>query len=159
MATLYEMTSQAKELYDLLQGEEIDEQTYLDTLEAIGAEEKVENYCKVLKELQADFDKFKAETDRLATRMKTTNNGIDRMKDSLLSFLKGSGQEKVKAGTFTVSIGVSKQTNIIDERLIPAEFRTPQPDKLDKTAIKKAIESGINVLGAEIITNESVRIR
>ena len=159
MATLYEMTTQASELYDLLQNEEIDEQTFLDTLECIGAEEKVEGYCQVLKELQADFDKFKAESDRLAARMKTAKNGIDRMKDSLLSFLKASGQSKVKAGTFTVSIGTSKATNILDENLIPVEFKIPQPDKVDKTAIKKAIESGTNVLGAEVVINESVRIR
>jgi hypothetical protein len=159
MATLYEMTAQASELYELLQNEEIDEQTFLDTLECIGAEEKVEGYCQVLKELQADLDKFKTETDRLAARMKTAKNGIDRMKDSLLSFLKASGQNKVKAGTFTVSIGTSEQTRILDEALIPVEFKIPQPDKVDKTAIKNAIKSGNAVLGAEITINESVRIR
>ena len=159
MATLYELTAQANELYELLQNEEIDEQVFKDTLEAIGTEEKIEGYCQVIKELQGDYDKYKAETDRLTARMKTAKNGIDRMKESLLSFLKASGQTKVKAGTFAVSIGTSKQTNILDERLIPTEFRAPQPDKIDKTAIKKAIESGQAVLGAEIIINEGVRIR
>ena len=159
MATLYEMTAQVNVLYELLQSEEIDEQTYFDTLEAIGSEQKVEGYCQVLKELQADLDKFKAESDRLAARMKTAKNGIDRMKESLLAFMNASGQEKIKAGTFTVSKGRSKQTNIFDETLIPSEFKTPQPDKIDKTAIKKAIENGETVTGAEIIINESVRIR
>ena len=157
--TLYEMTAQASELYELLQNEEIDEQVFLDTLEAIGTEEKIEGYCQVIKELQGDLDKYKTEADRITARMKTVKNGIDRMKDSLLTFLRASGQDKVKGGTFTVSIGTSKQTNIIDESLIPTEFKTPQPDKIDKTAIKKAIESGNAVLGAEIIINESVRIR
>jgi hypothetical protein len=159
MATLYEMTAQAKELYELLQAEEIDEQTFLDTLEAIGTDKKVEGYCQVLKELQADFDKFDAEEKRLAARKSTVKNGIDRLKKSLLEFLKVSGQSKVEAGTFTVSVGTSKATNIINESLIPSEFKIPQPDKIDKTAIKKAIESGTEVLGAEIIINESVRIR
>lgn len=159
MATLYEMTAQASELYELLQNEIIDEQAFLDTLEAIGTEEKIEGYCQVIKELQGDFDKFKAESDRLTARMKTAKNGIDRMKDSLLAFLRASGQSKVKAGTFAVSIGTSKATNILDEALIPAEYKTPQPDKIDKTAIKKAIESGLTVAGAEIIINEGVRIR
>ena len=159
MSTLYEMTAQASELYELLQNEEIDEQVFLDTLEAIGVEEKIEGYCQVIKELQGDFDKYKAEADRLTARMKTAKNGIDRMKDSLLTFLKVSGQSKVKAGTFAVSIGTSKQTNILDETLIPTEYKTPQPDKIDKTAIKKAIESGVDVAGAEIIINEGVRIR
>lgn len=156
---LYEMTAQASALYELLQNEEIDEQVFNDTLEAIGTEKKIEGYCQVIKELQGDFEKYKAEADRLTARMKTTKNSIDRMKDSLLAFLQATGQSKVKAGTFAVSIGQSKATNILDESLIPAEFKTPQPDKIDKTAIKKAIESGQAVLGAEIIINESVRIR
>ena len=157
--TLYELTAQASALYELLQNEEIDEQVFKDTLEAIGTEDKIVGYCQVIKELQGDFDKYKAETDRLTARMKTAKNGIDRMKDSLLAFLRASGQDKVKAGTFAVSIGQSKATNILDESLIPAEFKTPQPDKIDKTAIKKAIESGQAVTGIEIIINESVRIR
>lgn len=159
MPTLYDMTAQAQKLYELLQNDEIDEQTFTDTLEAIGTEEKIEGYCHVIKELQSDYDKYKAESDRLSARMKTAKNGIDRMKDSLLTFLNASGQNKVKAGTFTVSIGTSKQTNILDEALIPAEYKTPQPDKIDKTAIKKAIESGQAVTGAEIIINKGVRIR
>ena len=153
------MTTQANELYDLLQNEVIDEQVFKDTLEAIGTDKKIESYCQVIKELQGDFDKFKAESDRLAARMKTTKNGIDRLKDSLLTFLRASGQDKVKAGTFSVSIGTSKATNILDESLIPSEYKTPQPDKIDKTAIKNAIESGLEVAGAEVIINEGVRIR
>lgn len=159
MSTLYQMTAQASELYELLQNEEIDEQVFKDTLDAIGTNEKIEGYCQVIKELQGDFEKYKAEADRLMARMKTAKNSIDRMKDSLLSFLRATGQSKVKAGTFAVSIGTSKATNILDEALIPAEYKTPQPDKIDKTAIKKAIESGVEVAGAEIIINEGVRIR
>lgn len=157
--TLFEMTSQANALYELLQNEEIDEQVFLDTLEAIGTEEKIEGYCQVIRELQGDFEKYKAESDRLTARMSTIKNGIDRMKNSLLMFLRASGQSKVKGGTFTVSIGTSKATNILDEALIPTEYKTPQPDKIDRTAIKRAIESGQVVAGAEIIINESVRIR
>jgi gas vesicle protein len=97
-----------------------------------------------------DLDKFKAESDRLAARMKTTKNGIDRMKNSLLTFLSASGQSKVKAGTFSVSVGTSKQTNILDESLIPAEFKIPQPDKIDKKAIKDAISSAMDTIKSVI---------
>lgn len=157
--TLYEMSEQASALYELLQSEEIDEQTFNDTLEAMGTDEKIIGYCQVIKELQGDFEKYKSESDRIAARMKTTKNGIDRMKNSLLTFLRATNQDKVKAGTFTVSIGTSKQTNILDESLIPNEYKIPQPDKIDKTAIKQAIESGLTVSGAEITINEGVRIR
>lgn len=157
--TLYEMTAQANALYELLQSEEIDEQVFSDTLEAIGVEEKIESYCHVIKELQGDLQKYKSEIDRLTARKSTLENGVERMKKSLMTFLKATGQEKVKAGTFSVSIGKSDQTNILDESLIPAEYRTPQPDKIEKTPIKAAIKSGVVVPGAELIINESVRIR
>ncbi len=39
MAALYEMTAQASSLYELLQNEEIDEDVFRDTLEAMGAAE------------------------------------------------------------------------------------------------------------------------
>lgn len=160
MSTLYQMTAQAGELYELLQGEIIDEQTFKDTLEAIGTEEKIEGYCQVIKNLQADLDMFKAEADRIADRMKPIKNNIDRMKESLLAFLKASGQDKVKAGTFAVSIGTSKATNILDEALIPNQYKTVETViKIDKNAIKSDIDNGVKVAGAEIIINEGVRIR
>lgn len=159
MATLYEMTTQAKSLYELLQNEEIDEQTFADTLEAMGTNEKVEGYCQVIKELQSDFDKFKSESDRLSARMKTAKNGIERMKSSLLDFLNATGQNNAKAGTFSVSIGTSEQTTILDEALVPTIFKIPQPDKIDKTAIKKAFKEGVCVPGAEITINKNIRIR
>ena len=159
MPTLYELTAQANELYELLQSEIIDDQAFLDTLESIGAEEKIESYCHVIKELQSDFEKYKIEADRLTARMITARNNVNRMKESLLTFLKVSGQDKVKAGTFAVSIGKSEQTKILDESIIPEEFKKPQPATVDKTAIKTAIKNGVAVAGAELIINESVRIR
>lgn len=48
MATLFEMTQQANTLYELLQNEEIDEQIFNDTLEAMGTEEKIESYCQII---------------------------------------------------------------------------------------------------------------
>ena len=68
---LYEMTAAANELYALLTADEIDEETVKDTLEAMGTEEKLESCCVVIRELEADAEKFKKEKDRLAARQKT----------------------------------------------------------------------------------------
>ena len=52
MATLYELTGQFLEIYNL----ELDEETKLDTLDSIDwqtdYEEKVENYIKVIKNIE-----------------------------------------------------------------------------------------------------------
>jgi chaperonin cofactor prefoldin len=159
MGTLYELTTQANALYELLQAEEIDEQTFNDTLEALGAGEKVESYCKVIKQLQSDVEMFKTEIDRLTARKKTTENGIDRMKNALLAFLQYSGQDKVKAGSFAVSTATTQAVQITDETAIPCAFLVEQPPKIDKIGIKNALKAGEEISGAELINNLGVRIR
>lgn len=159
MGTLYELTTQATALYELLQAEEIDEQTFKDTLEAMGAADKVESYCKVIKQLQNDVEMYKKEIDRLTARKKTADNGIERMKAALLAFLQYSGQDKVKAGTFAVSTATTQAVQITDEKLIPCIYLVEQPPKISKDAIKKALKDGEKVNGAELINNIGVRIR
>lgn len=145
MATLYEMTAQATALYELLQAEEIDEQIFNDTLEAMGAGDKVESYCKIIKQLQNDVEMFKAE--------------IDRMKNALLVFLQLSGQDKVKAGTFAVSTATMQAVQITDESAIPRNYLVEQPPKIDKIGIKNALKAGEEISGAELVKNTGVRIR
>lgn len=159
MATLFEMTQQAKTLYEMMQAEQIDEQTFADTLQSMGTEEKIEGYCQVIKQLQADADMFKAEADRITAKKKTAENSIERMKRALTDYLLSIGQKKVSAGTFTASLSCSRSVNISDLSKIPQEYLIEQPAKPDKIAIKKAIEDGAVIAGAEIVTNDGVRIR
>ena len=74
--TLYEFTGAAKDLYALLENDEIDEQTFHDTLEAIGAEDKVESYCQIISQLEAD----KAEL--VDAKIAVLQGEIDRLKSA-----------------------------------------------------------------------------
>lgn len=159
MASLYELTAHATALYEMLQAEEIDEQTLSDTLEAMGAGEKVESYCQIIKQLQSDVDMFKGEIDRLTARKRTAENGVERMKSALLAFMIQSGQDKIKAGSFSVSTATTQAVQITDEKALPAEYLIEQPAKVDKVAIKAALKDGATVAGAELINNTGVRIR
>lgn len=159
MATLYELTTQASMLYEMLQGEIIDEQIFNDTLEAMGAGEKVESYCKVIKQFQSDAEMFKTEIDRLTARKKTAENAVERMKAALLLFMQQTGQDKVKAGSFAVSTATTQAVNITDENAIPCIYLVEQPPKIDKAGIKKALKDGEQINGAELINNTGVRIR
>lgn len=159
MASLYEMTGDACYLYELLQSEEIDEQTFNDTLEAMGVDEKLEAYCQVIGQLKADIAMFKAEADRIAARKKTAENSVDRMRNAILAFLKATGQSKAKAGTFSVSLSTSKSVFVYDENALPRECLIEQPPKVDKMEIKRRLTSGDEVAGAELVINEGVRIR
>ena len=53
------MTAQAQFLYDLLENGEIDAQTLADTLEGLGANEKLESYCLHSKAIRKQFSGFK----------------------------------------------------------------------------------------------------
>ena len=159
MATIFELTAQATELYELLQADEIDEQTFADTLEAMGVGEKVESYCKVIKQLQADAEMFKTEIARLTARKQAAENGVDRMKAALLLYLQQSGQNKVKAGSFSVYTATTPVVNVTDESALPLAYLKPQPPTVDKIAIKAAIKGGETVAGAELVNNVGVRIR
>ena len=65
MATLYELTGQFLDIYNM----ELDEETKLDTLDSMDwnsdYENKVENYIKVIKNTEADIEARKNEIKRL----------------------------------------------------------------------------------------------
>ena len=157
--TLFQMTTAAKALYEYLQNDEIDEQTYNDTLEAIGLEDKLEAYCQVIRQYEAEADMFKAEIDRLQARKKTAENNIDRMKKTITDYLISMGKDKDKAGTFSVRLNTSKAVNITDEVMIPDEYKIPQEPKINRKAIRDALKAGEEISGAELITNTGVVIR
>ena len=156
---LFEMTVAANELYDLLTSGEIDEQAFADTLQAMGTEEKLESYCKVIRQLEADSEILKSEKERIEKKKKTVENSILRMKKAVTDFMKAQGTQKASAGTFTVALSTSKAVNILDENKIPARFLVEQAPKIDKSAIRAELMTGAEIEGCELQINEGVRIK
>ena len=150
------MKQAAINLYEMLQADEIDEQAYNDTMEGIGADEKLEDYIYVIKQYEADNVAIKTEIDRLKANKEKNDKAIERMKKAVVDFMNATGQKKANAGTFKLSLRKSESTVITDETKIPSEYLVPQPPKVDKAAIKKAIKNGINVDGAVIEIKVSV---
>ena len=156
---LYEMTVAANQLYDMLTSGEIDEQTFNDTLEAMGTEEKLESYCKVIRQLEGDAEMLKTEKERIEKKQKAVTISIDRMKKAVVEFMKASGTTKSTAGTFTVSLSTSKATKIIDESIVPKKYFIKQEPKIDKKTILDLLKSGAKIKGCELQINEGVRIK
>ena len=159
MASLYELTQDAALLQEMLENGEIDEQVFNDTLDGMDIDTKIENICKVIRNLDANATAYKAEKDRLAAKEKAAKNGIERLKESVLNYMLTVNKKKVEAGVFTVSSGVSKSVEIIYEDMLDEKFFIPQPDKVDKTAITKAIKAGEEVSGARLVEKPFVTIR
>lgn len=153
------MTTNAHSLYELLVSGEIDEQTFADTLEAMGTEEKLESYCKVIRQLEADADALKNEKDRIASKQKSVESSIARMKTAIADFMKAQNTEKSSAGIFTVAISKSKAVNIVDESKVPVRFLVEQAPKIDKASIRAELLAGGEIEGCELQINEGIRIK
>lgn len=156
---LYEMTQAANNLYELLTSGEIDEQTVTDTLEAMGAAEKLESYCKVIKQLEADAEMLKVEKERIEKKKKTVENSVDRMKKAVIDFMNAQGAKKATAGTFAIALSESKAVNVLDESKVPKKYFIKQDPKLDKKTIRELLLQGGTVKGCELQINEGVRIK
>lgn len=102
---LYELTSDLLVLQEMLE-ETVDDQCLLDTLEGVQGEYevKLESYCKVIKNLEADMEALKAEAKRLTDKRKVLENNVDRLKKAMFDSMKLTGTDKVKGQLFTVAI-------------------------------------------------------
>lgn len=94
MSSIYELTGEYLELMDMLEDEEVDEQTIIDTLEALDGEieNKADNYAKIIRSLESDIDGISKENDRLTARKKTYENRIknliQQLREKLKAFMK-----------------------------------------------------------------------
>lgn len=159
MMNLYTLTGAALELQNLLEAGEIEEDVYQDTLENLDIDKKIENICAVIRNLEAEALAFKEEKNRMASRQKTAENGIKRLKESLLNHLTVTNQNKVKSGVFSVSLGSSEKVIVTDQKQIPSEFLIPQEAKIDLATIKKLLKSGEDINGVTIENSKYIRIR
>lgn len=106
MASMYELTTDWAAVLEMAQDPDIDPQAIADTLEAIGGEieDKAENTAIIMKELEAEAAKLKAEEQRLKDRRTRVENNIKDIKQRLFDAMKMTGKEKFKTTLFSFSI-------------------------------------------------------
>ena len=160
---LYEMTETAKQLMQLFEDGEIPEQAVNDTLESIGVNGKLEDYCKVINQFTADADCIDKEIHRLKRAKERKNKAIDRLNKAVVDYMTATNTRKTEVGTFAVSLRKSEAIEITDVTKIPEKFiktTTKVTTAPDKTAIKKFLEEkeGNIVDGAVLVVNENLKI-
>lgn len=160
---LYEMTNEALALYAMLADEDLSEdeinEIVKDSLEGEGSEQKIESYCQIIKQFAADAEMLKNEKQRIDRKKSAAENRVERLRKALTEFMDATHQDKVKAGTFSVSIRETASVNILNELDLPERFLIPQMPKADKKAIKEALDNGETVDGAELTFTKGVTIR
>lgn len=157
MATLYELTGQFLEIYNM----DIDDETKLDTLEAIDwtndYETKVEGYVKVIKSLEADIEARKNEKKRLDGLNKSDQTKIDNLKAALAVSMTETGQTKVDTTLFKVGFRKSEAV-VVDETKLPKKYQVATY-KPDKKTLKELLKSGKRIKGAVLEERSNLSIR
>ncbi|HGN6560317.1 TPA: siphovirus Gp157 family protein [Neisseria gonorrhoeae] len=135
-----------------------------DTLEAVIGqfEVKAQSVIAYIKNQEITEKMLEGHIGRMTGKLKAVKARNQSLKDYLARNMQAAGITEIKAddGTFKASFRKSEAVVILDEAQIPAEFmREAVKTEPDKTAIKKAIESGRQVAGAKIEGRKNLQIR
>ena len=152
---LYQINEAIMNCLDMETGEVIN----CEALEALmmQRDEKLENIALWIKNLTADAAAYKAEKESFAEREKAALTKAESLKNYLTYALDG---QKFTTAKCAVSFRKSEKIEITDEAVLPKDYVTETVTiKPDKTAIKKAIKSGQEVSGAQLIENLNISIK
>lgn len=163
--SLYEIDSRIKAIIDGIcaSADENGEVGEIDFTELRQLQEdrkvKLENIALYIKNVEAEAEAIKAEEEKLNKRRKSLENKGQRLRELLINSMKENKEPELATARCKAKLKENKVTEIIELDLIPEEYIRVKVDKKpDKTAIKKAIESGTEVAGATISINTTVTI-
>ena len=167
MTNLYTITQDFNDLLDMLnQAQDEGNQKQISLIES-GLEitqdnfkDKATNYVKFIRSEEAGVTSIDDEIKRLTALKKSKLSKIDNLESRLSNSMQSIGFDKFDLGLFKLSFRKSTSVEVLDVEQLPESFKrvktTIDPDKV---AIKKAIESGLDVTGASIKHSASLQIK
>ena len=124
-------------------------------------DKKIESIACWIKELAAEANAIKEEKLRLEARQKVAENKVKNLKSYLADALQGESFRTAKVSvsfrnTEAVEVTPDGLENLKAMRDDLLKYKEPEPDK---TAIKQALKSGLNVRGVQLVQNTSAIIK
>ena len=163
MANIYELKDQIKACIQLDEEHVVDtedgEILNLQQFEALQMEhdQKIEGMCCYIKNKLAEAEAIYAEINVLSYRAGIIKKEAERCKAYLAGALYG---EKFETPRCKISWRKSEICNVLNIDAVPEEYkRTKVTVDADKTAIKKAIKSGMEIPGAEVIQKLNMTLK
>lgn len=135
-----------------VQSEEDRLKSLLDSIEDV-FDRKVENCTIMARELEAEAGVLKAEEARLAKRRKAMENRADGVMEYVKACFIAAGKTSLKTSLYSFTLGKPSQVvQVLDLAALPAGYIriVPESREPDKNAIKKAIQGGEVVPGAQL---------
>ena len=168
MASIYELNAEFSTLWQLMEDGTLEDEALIGAFECAKEDlaDKLEGYCKFIKNLESDIAGLKEEEKRLATRRKTMENTVERAKEAMKFAMQTAGEKKLGAGSFTVSVQQNPPKVILDEQYlenIPEKYLVPQEPTINKKLMLEDLKDNFEVPElqgiAHLETGESIRIR
>lgn len=151
---LYEIDSAILDCVDVETGEIFDEDKFEEL--SLERDAKIENICLWIKNLKAEAEALKAEKDTFAQRQKVAENKMESLKRYISSYLDGTKFESAKV---KVTFRKSESLEISEDAIVPDEYLRFKEPEVNKTELKKAIKSGVEVPGVALVTNNNIQIK
>lgn len=164
--TLYDITERYQAVLAMMEEDQEDE-CLKDTLDSIEGEfeEKADNIVAIIKSLELQKGSingqrqvFEKEVENLKGKETSIDNKISWLKKYLCDAMIALNKPKFKTEKFSFWTKKTPGSVVIDG-IVPMEFlKVPEPQP-DKTAIKKAIDSGENIDWAHLESHDIAQFR
>ena len=156
--SLYDITEGINKVEAFIDDEEALTE-YLDSLN-MQLEDKVTNIIRYRRTLELTAEAVSNEIDRLCNLKKYYEGKSENLKKYLSYSLLKIGKDDLETEAGKLSFRKSETTDIIDETLIPTEYKKEKVSiTIDKTAVKNAIKDGKEVPGAVITEHKNLQIK
>lgn len=160
---LYEITDQFRKLDEFVPEIESCEEAEAYTAlfdELMGTlSDKVHSTTMVLKNTESDIGAIEGEIKRLQARKKNLQHKADSLMNYMAYCMKGADVNEVKTSLFTVKFVKSPPSVVGDNVDLLPECFTRVKREADKTAIKEALQKGVEIEGWSIESKITLRVK
>lgn len=164
---LYELNERYAELLDAIEKEEIPKECIQDMLDSLEGEliDKIDNIISYIKQLTYERDMIKQEIKVLQERAKMKERQIEGLNNYVLHSLKVNGLNRVETSRNVIRLAKTPPKVVIKdegkalEYLENIEGAVRVKKEINKTFLKEMFKNGDKVDFAELVTEESLRIK
>lgn len=163
--SLFEITDHLQAMFDtleMIESPELKAEAEAEIARYLEAEvRKVDGISGYLSICEAQQRAAESEIERLKERISTWESREQRVRDYVQNVMERIGSKKLEGNTATFTLRAAPASVVVlDENDIPAEFkRTTVTVAVDKKAIKKAIDEGRDVPGADLSMGKNTLVR
>lgn len=154
---LYEITGAYREALELMQSEGCEDLTQILDKITDKLETKVDNICRLIRELELESEAYLIEAERLKSRAKSMHNRIDGLSAYLSYCLAGT---PIKTELFNLSFRKSESIEVEDIDKVPPQYkREKYVVEADKNLIKQDLKIGSDIPGVKLVTKQNLQIK